>query len=342
MRKPVTINTVAKAAGVAKSTVSKCLSGNKEIPAATARKIKKIAQKLNYRPSVIAQGLAGKQTKTIGIIAPLLNDEYCVEIINAQINFLQKHGFSCILNVTNFVPKIEHNCIDQTLDKGADGLLVNYPILEKTALKKLAQLNLRNFPVVIFGNSCSNISSIDLDFFEAYYTITKHLMEKGHQKIGYLFGGEESLADPRAEGALKAHQEAGLELNRSLVVRHEQQRDQEHVFSVLKKAITELKSTAIVCYCDDLALNVLGHLHKMGLSVPNDISLVSVNDVFFAKNALVPLTTYAWPIAEIGSFTASKLLEKLDNPNLEYFHKVFKGKLIIRESAGSVTDPQNK
>lgn len=340
MRNKVTINTVAKIAGVAKSTVSKCLSGNKEIPATTARKIKKIAKKLNYRPSAIAQGLAGKRTKIIGIIAPLLDDEYCVEIISSQINLLQKNGFSCILVVTNYVPRIERNCVDQILDKGADGLLINYPILEKTALKKLAQLNLKNFPLVIFGDSSSKISSIDLDFFAAYYTITKHLMEKGHQKIGYLFGDEESLWDPRARGALKAHQEAGLELNRSLVVRHEQQRDQEHVFSVLKRAIEEVKSTAIVCYCDDLALNVLGHLHKMGLSVPNDISLVSVNDVFFARNALVPLTTYAWPISEIGSFTASKLLEKLDNPNLEHFHKVFDGKLIIRESTGSVTDRQ--
>jgi len=285
MRKTVTINTVAKVAGVAKSTVSKCLSGNQEIPAATARKIIKIAQKLNYRPSVLAQGLAGKRTKTIGIIAPLLDDEYCVEIINAQINFLQKHGFSCVLVVTNYIHKIEHSCIDQILDKGVDGILVNYRLNEKKSYRKLEQLNEQNFPIIIFSDPSPKVSSIDLDFVDAYYTMTKHLMEKGHQKIGYLFGDEEDIWDPRADGALKAHQEAGLELNRSLVVRHEQQRDQKHVLSILKRAIEELKSTAIVCYCDDLALTVLDHLHKMGLSVPNDISLASVNDVFFAKTS---------------------------------------------------------
>jgi len=329
----VGIKEIAIHAGVSPSTVSLALRGSNRIPETTKTRIKQIASELNYSPNLLARGLAGQKTQTIGILVPKLRDLYIVEIIAAQENWLKQKGFASLLTVTHCEPDIEHKAISDLLCRGVDGLVFNYVPQEEHILREIQKIVSEGTPVSFLGTTTFEIEGVDevtWNFVKAGYEIGQYLISLGHKRIAYI---GLDFYDGRGIGFRKALQEAGIPADPELCF------EVDYVFqdiTRLRKDIMSVKNrpTAIFAYNDDLASELMYELIESGYSIPGDVSIVGVNDAWYSPRLRVPLTTYHLPQDQIGLAVVEFLLNRLENPLQPSQKRFFEGHLFIRSSTG--------
>jgi DNA-binding LacI/PurR family transcriptional regulator len=327
----VNIKQIAHQAGVHPSTVSLALRNSSRLPQATRARISEIAAKLNYRPNFMAKGLAGQKTQTIGIIVPKLRDLYVVDIIAAQERWLQLSGFAALLAVTHNDPILEKKAFDDLLGRGVDGLVLDYVPSDPEILSDLERMVGQGVPISFLGEtSIAGVDQVTWDGVRCGYEVGKHLLSLGHRKIATISLG---MYDGRGIGFKKAMEEAGMSVDPQLVF------EIDYVFqdvTLLRKDIMSVKErpTAIFAYNDDLAGELMVELMDIGFRIPEDVSVVGVNDGWFSPRLRVPLTTYHLPQNDIGIGVVEPLVARITDPTIAARKKMFNGHLVVRKSTG--------
>ncbi|WP_085506937.1 LacI family DNA-binding transcriptional regulator [Thalassobacillus devorans] len=316
----VTIKEVAKAAGVAPSTVSRVIADNPRISPATKKRVRKAMKELGYHPNVNARSLVRSSTQAIGVVMPssadkALQNPFFPEVLRGISAVAHDLEYSLLLSTGETEEEILEGVQRMVYGNRVDGVILLYSRLKDKVMEFLYE---QNFPFVIVGKPNENtdtISHVDNDNIRASREITEHLIELGHRCIGFI-GGSKDLAVTvdRMTGYEEALKKAGLKAKKDYRVHT------EFLKSGGRKAVHELFSlpeppTGLVISDDLMSIGVINMLEEFGLYVPEDVSIVSFNNVYMAEVTRPPLTTVDINIYELGAQASKCLIEKIQNKN---------------------------
>ena len=330
-----TIKDVSREAGVSIKTVSRVLNNERYVGDATRRRVKDAMAALNFRPSIAARALAGTRSFQIGLICDNPSPYYVYEIQYGTRDRCERDGVRMIAQPYDrgsdrLLAELE-DLIDST---SVDGLILTPPITDRAdVLELLARRGVR-FVRVSPGNEPGLTPAVFIDNRAAAAAMTRHLIELGHSRIGFV-EGHASYAASRARraGFEEAMAAAGLAVDPALI------RPGDFDFAsgaTAAEALLALREppTAIFAANDDTAAGVLTTAHRLGIAVPGRLSVAGFGDDRLAGYIWPPLTTIRQPTRRFGYEAADLLLQPADAP-IEQREIAFE--LIVRESTGPVS-----
>ncbi|HEY1212553.1 MAG TPA: LacI family DNA-binding transcriptional regulator [Bryobacteraceae bacterium] len=332
---PVSIKDIAHLAGVSHSTVSRALRDSPLISQKTAERIRKIAEQEGYNPSAVARGLVTNRTEAIGVVVTSIADPFNGEVVAGIEELANEHGYTVVLATSQADPAREMAVVRSFQGRRVDGILVASSRVGALHEPLLSELHI---PIVLLNNQHPSVfaHSVRFDNESGAYEATRHLVELGHTRIAYL-GDEFGLHSDaeRYEGFCKMMAEAGLPVDQRLVKRANGK--PEGAREAARQMLTGANMpSAIFCYNDMSALGVLFEASLHGIRVPEDMSVVGFDDIFFSSYLRPALTTVRQPMKDLGRRAMQLLLALLRNEEAERAVLV-KGKLMVR---GSTAEPR--
>jgi len=331
----ITIDDVARKAGAHRSTVSRALRGDVRIAPKTRDRIQRIAEQLHYEPSLLAKGLAGCGTQTIGILTPRLRDGFYVSIVAAQQELLLKQGFCALMGITSggHGPS-ERQAITNLVSRGVDGLIVNHVPGDPQTNEMLMRLAAGGLPVSMLGiHHLKGIDCAGYDTSAMVEELADHLVALGHRRIAII------------TWSIHSRRVVGYE---AAMAKHHKPRRADDIFVLdnpdadlapLAQKILERAAppTAVIAIDDNMAARLIMAFEALGCRVPRDISITGFDDSWFAGLCRVPLTTMRLPKEAMGEALVRLVIDRLNLPAGERAaaarRRDFAGQLITRESA---------
>ncbi|HLO95496.1 MAG TPA: LacI family DNA-binding transcriptional regulator [Burkholderiaceae bacterium] len=306
---PVTLGMVAQASGVSPSTVSRILNGTAVVSAEKKAAVDRAIAELGFVPNPIARGLAGGRTMSIGVITQFIDSPFFGVAMRGIEETLSAAHYSALFVSGHWDVEVEQRCIDTLMSRRVDGMIILNGRVGDAALRQLA----KQVPTVVTGRSIKapNLYAMDYDHREGARLATQHLIARGHRDIAHI-GGDLSHSDARERlaGYQAALEAAGIPFRPALV------ECGNYLEEGGRKAAERLLAspqhfTALFAANDQMAMGATLALHKAGLRVPQDISLVGFDDLDLATHMTPPLTTVHQASLELGRLTAQALLEML-------------------------------
>jgi LacI family transcriptional regulator/LacI family repressor for deo operon, udp, cdd, tsx, nupC, and nupG len=341
--KKVTIDDVAKRAGVSKGTVSAVINAKNTVKSGTRNHILEIMKELNFRPKGVARNLKnGATDKSIGIIIKDLSYPFYTAIALGVKEYANSKGYSVIVTSS----ENDHNCEKKFShffsSKDIKGAIIA-PIVEgDSEIEHLFKLKMINYPFVLLEDVKGiQANVVAIDNIKAIKKAVKYLIDNGHQKIVHFAGPlHSSHTQERIEGFRHAFSERTLVFNKEMIVHIGSQYDESftRTMEYFKDKKRKDYPTAIVCFNDQQALAVMMALKELNIQVPEDISIVGNDDIYYARIYPVPLTTISAPKAEIGRTAAEILIRNIESSSLLMPEKVILDtEFIVRESTKILT-----
>ncbi|MDV6331903.1 LacI family DNA-binding transcriptional regulator [Asticcacaulis sp. 201] len=342
-----TIDDVAALSGVARATVSRVLNGGPNVREEVRQRVLKAVDKLQYKVNMQARFLAGGKTQVLGLVyASDLDSEpnsfYHSGLELGALRACAEAGFQLLMHTVNqhSLGKNE-KIIDQLVaSRRCDGLILTPPFSDDTRL--LRELDARNCPVVCIspGLEAQKLASgVGIDDEVAGYEMTRYMLSLGHKRFGFIKGLEGHLsAEERYSGFRRAIAEAGLDDGDIVVMRGNFtfRSGVEMTAAILANAN---QPSALICANDDMAVGALFSAHKVGLNIPQDLSIVGFDDTPVSEIIWPPLTTVHQPLKTIGYRAVEMIVEKIKankttGPTPAKY-TVVPHKVVMRESASA-------
>jgi len=327
------IKDIARIAGVSHSTVSRALRKSPLIPAETARRIQTIADELGYRASAVARSLVTRKTEAVGVVVTSIADPFNGEVVAGIEEVANQHGYSVILATSQTDPQREIAVVRSFQERRVDGIVVASSRVGALYLPTLSEMQI---PIVLLNNQHPSefVHSVSIDNVDGARQAVNHLIGLGHTRIAYI-GDETGLESDteRLKGFEDAMSEARLKILPELVVRGDGKseaaaREAFHLLTMKERP------TAIFCYNDMSALGVLNAAAQSGVRVPDELSIIGFDDLFFAALMQPALTTIHQPKKELGH-SAMQLLVHLLNGGASEKMQIVKGELVVRSSTAA-------
>jgi DNA-binding LacI/PurR family transcriptional regulator len=337
--KKITIEDVAKRAGVSKGTVSAVINGKNSVKPGTREHILEVMKELNFRPRGVARNLKnGNQDKSIGIIIKDLNYPFYTTIALGAKEYANSKGYSIIIASSENDHECEKNFTHLFSTKDIKGAIIA-PLVEGTAeIEHLFKLKMINYPFVLLEDVKGiQANVVAIDNLKAIKKAVKYLIDSGHKKIVHFAGPPQSShTQERIEGFRHAFSESPLVFNKDMIVsigsRHEESFG--NTMKYFQNRTRQDYPTAIVCFNDQQALAVMTALKELNIRVPDDISIIGNDDIYYAKIYPLPLTTIRAPQHEIGKKAAEILIRNIESSTLLPTERiVLETEFIIRESS---------
>ncbi|MNM87278.1 HTH-type transcriptional regulator MalR [compost metagenome] len=335
----VTIKDVAKKAGVSPSTVSRVLSNHPRISAETSRKVREIMEQLGYHPNIMAKSLVSKTTNSICIMLPksaeeLFSNFFFMELIRGIVTQATRLGYDVLIS-SGANEKEEVEAVSRLLNgRRVDGVVLLYSRKDDPVIDFL-QENGHHFVLIGRSEKYPDTLSVDNDNVQASYDATKHLISLGHERIGFVSGPPDLIfSKDRLKGYMDALNDAGLEMRPEWIVEGEFLQDSGYRAMSFFMNLPE-RPTAIVLIDDVVSFGVLRSLHELKFKVPEDLCLVSFNNIPLSELSTPPLSSMDIGIYNLG-YTASQLLiQSIENGNDKNYQKrqIIPHRLMIRESS---------
>ncbi len=315
----ITIKDVAKLAKVAPSTVSRVIANNPRISEKTKKKVREAMDELGYHPNFIARSLASQSTQAIGLVMPSSTDvvfqnPFFPTVLRGLSEGAHEKHYALYMTTGKTDNEILDGVTQMVQGGRVDGVVLLYSKIEDKVLMYLQE---RGIPFVVIGKPFKHVEEIthvDNDNFRATKEVTEYLIQLGHDHIAFV-GGNLNLVVTveRLLGYEKALREAGIPLDDDYIVHEEFLREggQEAVRELLS---LNVPPTALVVADDLMALGVLNTLDEMGIKVPEDISIISFNNVLVSEMSRPPLTSVDINIFDLGFEAARSLIQKIENP----------------------------
>jgi LacI family transcriptional regulator len=305
----VTLEMVALEAGVSPSTVSRILNGTAVVSSEKRESVDRAVARLGFVPNPVARGLAGGRTLSVGVVTQSINSPFYGVALRGIEDEFSKAGLSALFVSGHWSATEEARCIDVLRSRRVDGVIVLTGRLSDQALRAYA----KSLPVVVTGRSlkAAGLYSLNFDNFEGGRLATHHLLTLGHRRIAFIAGDEgHPDATERQRGYRSALEAAGLTFNPALVVPG-QFHEESGLLAVERLLDSREPFTAIFAANDQMAFGASLALHRRGMRVPDDVSLVGFDDLAGAMYSVPPLSSVHQPVYELGRLAASTMLELL-------------------------------
>jgi DNA-binding LacI/PurR family transcriptional regulator len=301
---------VAKLAGVSQTTVSRVLNTPELVKKPTLDKVIKAINELNYVPNGHARSLVQNKTGTIALLSGPLHNPFFVDTTTAIVNYANEMGYRVNVQFVNdeklteaYATAIEHK---------VDGVILSCILIDDPIFEKLKRMDI---PFITYNRKHKNNEYfVEIDNFKAGYLSAKHMIEQGHTSIAWVGGTlTVSTFNNRYLGFLQGLEDYQLQI------------PEQHIFHIdtSKESVTrafhqlmqlEHFPTAICAGADSLALNLIDGAIQRNLLVPEDVSIIGIDNVDISRHGLIQLTTVG-SISEqnLGYLAIQKLIESIEN-----------------------------
>jgi LacI family transcriptional regulator len=337
----VTLNDIANKAGVSVSTVSRVLNKKTKkyrISQETETLIIHAAKKLNYKPNQLARGLRLKKTHTIGLIVPDISNPFFAHVTRIIQTNAYRAGYSLIVCNTDEDIDTEVEQVELLISKGVDGFIVMPVGTTFSHFKKLME---DSVPIVLLDRSFDNLDacSVVVDNYAGAYKATDYLISMGHTKIAVIQGLPDTYTNnDRLRGYLDALRDGGIALNNNYIVGKDFRKENGYIETKFLLGLED-RPTAIFTTSDLITLGALEAISEEKLIIPDDLSLVSFDDIDFAPFLFAPLTAVRQPKEIMGEVAVKLLIDSLKSKgNIDRRKIVLKSELVIRGSVKKIPD----
>ena len=324
----ITIQDIAKAANVSKSTVSRVLNGSASVNQDKRAAVLEATERLGFKPNAMARSLASGKSMTLGVLTQLIGSPFFDAVAQGVIAGLTESDYSPLFMDGRLEYEYEVKAVKALLGRRVDGLVIIGGNLSSNDISELCEdvptvIVAREFPVE--EHHCVFMNNLD-----GGYSATKHLIELGHKDIAMIQGVEHNVeAVDRFKGYQKALAESGIEMNEDLVIKGDFT-GESGIQAINILCEREQKFSAVFAANDVTAYGARLALHRHGLRVPEDVSIVGFDDQAESAFVTPPLTTIRQPACEMGTMAVEGVLSILDGKPFESVK--LNGKLSVRES----------
>jgi LacI family transcriptional regulator len=328
-----TIKDIAEETGFSYATVSRALNNMYGVKPDTRDKIMSVARARGYTPNAIARGLVKKQTHSIGLIIPDISNPFFPEVASGVEDGAREKGYSVFLCNTNYESEREAHYLQLLVEKRVDGIILASGFQSSPSINPISS---SMPPVVSLCSRFDNVNSsfVMIDNERGGFLATKHLIEQGYQRIGFIgTHGEGVTESQRFKGYRQALAKFNLPFEESLVFAGNLKR--ETGYQIIKRIIAGKDyPRALFVENDLMALGVIQGIKESGLRIPGDMAVVGFDDIAFASFPEIGLTTVRQPKYEMGKLAAEILLERILNKEIrEPKRYILEPELIIRTSS---------
>ena len=337
-KKSPTIQDVADLAGVSKATVSKYINDIPYVATKTRKKIADAIVELQFRPNTFARGLANKSLSLIGLVISDFQVSINMELIKAIEVESRKLGYNLVLVSTNDDNTKEEEVCEILINqyRHLDGIILANMRINSTSLSKLEGV----FKNIVMVHRHVESVAVDYAVIDGYLggkLAAEYLISQGHRNLAMISGPTNIFQfKERIEGFKSVLKEHGIEEQAAII---ETDQSLEEGYRAAERIVFEHKlTTAIFASSDMLALGVLEAATQYGWDIPNEISLIGFDNIFFSKLARVPLTTIDSRMNELG-VTAVKLLNERIKGRTTLEQIKLRPSLVVRDSCAKLSVP---
>jgi LacI family transcriptional regulator len=330
----VTINDVAKRAGVSKSTVSHVINQTRFVEESTKDKVLLAIQELGYRPSGIARSLVSRRTKTAGLLISDVSNPYYPDVILGVEEVALANDYSIFLCNTSYDLDRGMNYIQSLIDKSVDGILF---MSSSMSMEMLHEAVKNQIQAVVLDWGYQDLEelavTITINFRHGIRAAIKHLVDLGHRNIAHVCGPLDLWTSRvRRDEFINALADFGLDARHALVIEGNLRIDggRKALDSIIQQ---NPRPSAIFAANDLTALGIIWAARGYGLNLPEQLSVVGLDDIDLASKVNPALTTVALPRNQIGKLAMSMLLDLIEHSNGVEKRKLEVGtSLVIRQS----------
>lgn len=309
----VTIYDVAREARVSMATVSRVVNGNQNVKPETRDKVNEVIKRLNYRPNVVARGLASKRTTTVGVVIPDISNIYYSQLARGLEDIATMYKYHTIISNSDDDPAKEQEIFNNLLSKQVDGII----FLGGTLTDDIkAQINRASVPVVVSGTNGKDdgIASVNIDFVKASEEVTEKLVQSGAEKFAFVGAGYSKKAQEDVFTGLKNV----LEKHKLTVEDHLMYIGNETYKDGIRayEQLSSYKPDAVLSISDEQAIGIVHGALDAGLSVPEDIQVVSFNNTRLVEMVRPQLSSVIQPLYDIGAVGMRLLTKYMNNEEI--------------------------
>lgn len=311
-RRRPTMADVARTAGVNPSTVSRALDGRHPLSRSeTAERIRRIAEEIGYTPDPSAASLRRQSTRTIGVLVPRLTDTVMAMLYEEIAAACQEQDLFTLVATTGDSPETELTSGRLLLERRVDAMILTTARIDGAG-QLLPLLAEREMPYALAMRTDDHGPASLVDDRLGGYLAARHLIDLGHTRLGLVAGPSyASSARGREEGFRQALEEAGLPVERELVRASGFTMDSGEQVGGELLALSQ-PPTAVCTVNDNTAIGVMGAARRMGLRVPEDLSVVGFNDTPVATRFPAPLTTVRVSFRELARGAVTLVQRAID------------------------------
>ena len=332
------IRTVAALAKVSIATVSRTINNSPAVSDRLSKRVWQAIEQLNYFPNTHARSLVSGRSRIFGIIVENITNPFFPELIQSFEEIAVTNGYEILVSSSNSDPAVLATCVRRMLERKVEGVAVLSFGAEEPVLDQLVH---RNIPMVLaeFRLDDPKVSTILLDYSTGIHEAIRHLVGLGHSKIAFLAGPHKlHSAITRENDFRAAMQSVGLTIQKKWVI------ECDHTlkggvagFAQLQAQALSGRPTAILCSNDMTAIGVLRAAYMDGLRVPDDVSVIGLDDIDFAEFTLPPLTTIRLSRAELARSAFEALRQQAEDPKNPHIQREYlvSTSLVVRGSTAA-------
>ena len=329
------IRDVARAAGVSVATVSRTINNIPSVNADMAARVREAIRELNYYPNNQARALVSGKSRLFGLLVSDITNPFFPELIKRFEAAAVKHGYELLIGSTNYDSELQH-CLRRMIERNVDGVAIMTFGVEDPVLEELSD---RNIPMVFVDVAQEEFrqDALMVDYLHGMQQGVEHLVALGHEDIGFISGPlSQHSASQRRAAFLEAMEACGCDPQERFLIEGDHQLE-GGMFGMTQLLNRPDRPTAVLCSNDLTAIGALRTLHKRGLRVPEDMSVVGFDDIHLAAFINPPLTTVKMSQTEIANGAIRILLDRIDGslPHDSTTMPPISTSLVIRETTAA-------
>ena len=327
-----TMNDVAKTAGVSIATVSATLSGASFVSPELRAKVTAAIGALGYERNSAASSLKRGKSFLIGLVVSDITNPFFTELVHGVQNLAREKGYSVLLGISDHDINREAELLRLMRSHQVAGtILCPTGSMEDYSSHRL---NFGRMKVVAVDNAAPELpfDTVALDNTKAATLAVRHILSFGHQKIGIMAGPKKQfVSQKRLEGFSLALEEQGINTD-STLIRHGDFRMEDAFRSCVELLIQPNRPTALFVANNLMLIGIMQALTEAGLSVPNDMSIASIDDFPWSSAFQPALTVVRQPIKLMASAALNILLKNIEGDYSAPIRQIFEPELVIRQS----------
>ena len=334
--KRYSISEVAEMLGVSKSTVSRAINGTKGVGDELRQKVLDFVDEIGYKPNTLAQGLSKGKVNIIALIlGDIRNPFYADLTFNIQTELSEK-GYMVMVFNSEYEAEREIEFLKLITQFNFAGLI----LITAQKDQMVEMLDEMDIPKVLVNRILPSYSgdSVLTDNFRAGYLAVMHLLDLGHKNIGFVRGPSASSASTqRYEGYRQALLSFGLPFNQAYI--YSSDLKMETGQDIAGQILAERdRPSAVVVVNDMTAVGLLVGCRKQGLRIPEDLSIISFDNINFAAMAGIELTTFSQHVDKMSKEATRLMLKQLENREVKSERVIIEPTLIVRKTTGPATE----
>lgn len=331
----VRLKDIARDLGVSLITVSKALRGRADISEETRQRVLKRVAELDYRPNMLARGLASGKTFIVGLIVPDLLHPFFAEFAKSLNGVLRRNNYGLILASSEEDPKIEQQEIRTVLARGVDALLIASC---QPTLKGFYGVEDQRTPFILIDRDFPQLRAhfVGTDDYAAGRMATEHLLSAGKRKIAHIAGPDFTSGADRRRGYADSLREHGLTVRESWMIassRVEELGEQVGYDAMRQILRARVRPDAVFCYNDLTAIGAMQATLDAGLSIPGDIAFVGCGNVRYSDYLRVPLSSIDQSTGALGDHAGKLTMELVEKHTTSPRQIRVKPTLVVRASS---------